>query len=183
MKKSVIAVLALSLVLFSGVASANVIGVFGDQYAIFCEIDASQPYTTAVFHFVALMSDIPRMSAAEFGATGLLGDAANIVTPAWSTDLVIGSLPAGVSLAWTVPLDGPVAYLGAVNVFLMAAYPADQLVSVVASEDGNLVIVDADAAEARDAMGWSSLINCSADCGCDIIATDDNSWSEIKALY
>ncbi len=183
MKKSVIAVLALSLMLFSGVASANVIGVFGDADGTICEINASQPYTTAIFHFVALMSDIPTMSACEFGATGLMGDASNIVTPAWSTSLVIGSLPAGVALAWSVPVPGPVAYLGAVNVFLMAAYPQDQMVSVVASEDGNLVIVDGETAEARDAMGWSSVINCSGGCGCMEIATDDNSWSEIKALY
>jgi hypothetical protein len=186
MKKSVIAVLALSLMIFTGVANANVIGIFGDPDATVCDTDMLAQYTTVTVHFVALLSDVGSISAAEFGATGI-NLAGTMPTVTWDTGLVIGDImsPDGVALAFNPVLDGPVAHLGTIAYFLLAPQAPDVMMSVVPSGAGNLVVVDAADSSTHDAMGWSLVVNCSAGagCACDVIATDDSSWSEVKSLY
>lgn len=187
MKKSVIAALALSLMLFAGVASADVIGIFGDEQGTICEVDAATAYTYANIYFVALLTDTPMINACEFGATGVSMPANGLATVTWNTDLVIGDImsPDGVALAFSEPLSAPVALLGNIEYFILNPFPADHMMSVVPSGAGNLVVVDADSSSESPAMGWSLLVNCTLGdgCACDVIAVDDASWSEVKALY
>lgn len=187
MKKSVIAALALSLMLFAGTASADIIGIFGDEAGTICQVDASTAYAYASIYFLALLTDTPTINACEFGATGVNMPANGLPTIAWNTDLVIGDImsPDGVALAFTDPLAGPVAMLGSIEYFVLNPFPADHAMTVVPSGAGNLVVVDGDTSETVPAMGWGLLVNCTLGdgCACDVIAVDESSMSEIKALY
>jgi hypothetical protein len=191
MKKSVIAALILSLMLAAGVASASVIGIFGDQDATTCTADATVPYTSTVVYFMAVLDDINSMSACEFGATGVDLTGMAIATVTWNTDLVIGNImsPDGIALAFSTPPTAPLAYLGNISYFLLAALPADHVMAIVPSGVGNIVVVNAETAEEVPAEGWSCVVNCTlggpfGNCLCeDTIATEDANWGQIKALY
>jgi hypothetical protein len=194
MKKSVIAALALSLMLVAGAAGASVIGIFGEPEAVTCTGDFSVQYTTAVVHFAALLDDVGSISACEFGADGIdLVSRPEVATQTalWETDLVIGNIFGdGVALAFAEPLAAPVAYLGRLEYFLLAALPPDEVVmSIVPTILGNLLIVDFDTAAEIPAEGWSLVVNCTVggpfgNCLCmDPIATEDANWGQIKALY
>ncbi len=185
MKKSVIAVLVLSLMLVAGVASANIIGIFGDDMGTVCEAEMLVPYSTTTVHFIAMV-DLPTMSACEFGGTGV-NIPGTMPTVAWATSLVIGDImiPEGVALAFNPPLEGPAAYLGSISYFLLAAQGENQPMNVVATLGGILAVVDGEDASTHDALGWGLLVNCTlgSACACDVIATEDTSWSGVKSLY
>lgn len=197
MKKIVIAAMALSLVLMAGVASAtNVIGIFGEPEALTCSKAWNAPYASVTVYFVAMLdpTTVPTMSACEFGATGVTQAATGALaaTPTWNTTLVIGSImtPDGVALAFTTPLEAPLAYLGNIAyVGGMTPPAADYVMEVVPSGFGNLVVVDAETATEVPAEGWRLVVNCvvggpNGECGCDnTIATEDAAWGQIKALY
>jgi hypothetical protein len=173
--------------LSAGAASANVIGIFADMEGTVCEADAMVAYSYVEVYFVALLSTVPTMSACEFGATGVSLPGTALPTVTWNTQLVIGDImtPDGVALAFNPYLDGPVANLGSISYFVLAPFPMDHLMSIVPSGAGNLVVVDATDSSEVPAMGWGKIINCTLGdaCACDVIATDETSWSEVKALY
>jgi hypothetical protein len=197
MKKSVIAVLALSSLLVAGSATAqlttDVIGIFADADATQCEIVPGAQYSTMTVHFVALLNTIGAMSACEFAATGttLPAGASAPSQPMWATDLVIGNIDEGVALAFSEPLVAPVAYLGFQDYFLItpALIPADYAMTIVESSAGNILVVDADTTNEIPAEGWSLIANCTpggpyGDCSCEEgVATEDAAWGQIKALY
>jgi len=192
MKKSVIAALALSLILAAGAANASVIGIFGDTGALTCAKAFSAPYTTVEVYFCAKLDDVASISACEFGATGVnLVPPQAIATVTWDTNLVIGSIMTadGVALAFTTPRQAPLAYLGKIAYFLLAALPANSVMQVVPSGAGNLVVVDAGSASEVPAEGWRLIANCviggvHGNCQCeDNIATADAAWGQVKALY
>lgn len=190
MKKSVIAVLALSLVLMAGAASASIIGIFGDTGATTCAKAMNAQYTTQVVYVCALLDDTAAISACEFGATGV-NVPPHIITVAWDTQLVIGNLLTadGVALAFNPPKAAPLAYLGSISYFLLGALPNNHVMQIVPSGAGNLVVVDYETATELDAIGWRLIANCIpggeyGDCLCEAtIATEDAAWGQIKALY
>jgi hypothetical protein len=181
MKKSVIAALALSLMLMAGAAGASIIGIFGDQDATTCTATMTTQYTTTTVYYVAMLDDIGSMSACEFGATGVALTGMALPTVAWNTTLVIGDImsPDGVALAFSTPLEAPLAYLGSIAYFLLAPVEPDHAMSIVPSGAGVLVVVDADTAVEYPAEGWSCIVNCTVggpfgNCQCeDTIATED----------
>jgi len=194
MKKSVIAVLALSLMLAAGVASAqqeNIIGIFGDTGALTCQKAFTVQYTTVEIYFVAKLADIASISACEFGATGVDRTGSAIATVTWDTPLVIGNimLPDGVALAFPTPKEAPLAYLGKIAYFLLAPLPPNSVMQIVPSGFGNLVLVDAASAQEIPAQGWRLVANCQlggefGNCECEAtIATQEAAWGQIKALY
>lgn len=190
MKKSVIAALALSLFLMAGAASASVIGIFGDTGAVTCTKAFNVQYTTVEVYFIAVLDDVEAISACEFGATGI-NLPPNIITVTWDTPLAIGNIltPDGIALAFQTPKTAPLAYLGKIAYFLLAALPPSSVMQVVPSGAGNLVIVDAASAQEIPAEGWRLIANCTpggayGNCQCeDNIATEDAAWGQIKALY
>jgi len=190
MKKSVIAALALSLFLMAGAASASIIGIFGDTGATTCAKDFVTQYTTVTVYFCALLDDTAAISAAEFGATGV-NLPPNIITVDWDTDLVIGNIlePQGVALAFPTPKEAPLAYLGSIAYFLLAALPANHVMQITPSGFGNLVLVDAATQTAVYPEGWRLIANCQVggdygECLCEAtIATEEAAWGQIKALY
>ncbi len=183
MKKSVIA--ALAILLIASVASANVIGIFADAGATACDITLNGTYANVSFHYAVLLTDIPALTAVEFGTTGmdLLVAPAGWV-PAWASPLVIGNpaSAAGGSIAFTTAQAGPLVYLGSMSTFDAAPNGSDLMVCVSPTEGGNLIIVD-EAFVEHAAMGWCAVVNCTGVCDCESIATDDSSWSEVKSLY
>lgn len=191
MKKSVIAALALSLVLMAGAASASIIGIFGEQEAVTCTKAMLTQYSYADVFFCAMLDDTPSISAVEFGATGVNLGATALPTVTWNTTLVIGDImtPDGVALAFTTPLGAPLAYLGKISYFLLAPQPLNHVMQIVPSGAGNLVVVDFDTAAEIEAQGWRLIVNCQVggeygDCLCEAtIATEDAAWGQIKALY
>lgn len=190
MKKSVIAALALSLILMAGAASASIIGIFGDMGATTCAKAFTAQYTTVEVYFFAVLDDTEAISACEFGATGV-NLPPNIITVTWDTQLVIGNIltPDGVALAFSTPKVAPLAYLGKIAYFLLAALPPNSVMQVVPSGAGNLVVVDAASAAELPAEGWRLIANCVVggeygDCLCEAtIATEEAAWGQIKALY
>jgi hypothetical protein len=192
MKKNVIAVLALSLFLMAGPASASIIGLFGDLDATTCTKTVNTAYVYVEVYFCALLDDTPAISACEFGATGItMAGFAVTPTVTWDTPLVIGSIltPEGVALAFPTPKQAPLAYLGTISWFVLAAFPANSVMQIVPSEAGNLVVVDAETAVILPAQGWRLIANCQVggeygDCLCEgTIATSEAAWGQIKALY
>lgn len=190
MKKSVIAALALSLFLMAGAASASVIGIFGDTGATTCQKAFNVPYTSVEVYFCALLDDVASISAVEFGATGI-NLPPNIMTVTWDTPLAIGDIMAdgGVALAFPTPKAAPLAYLGKISYFLLAALPQNHVMQVGPSQYGNLLIVDYETATEIEAIGWRLVANCVVggefgDCLCEnSVATEDAAWGQIKALY
>ena len=183
MKKSVIAALALLLV--ASFASANVIGVFADADATACDITLGATYGNVAIHFAVMLTDIPALTAVEFGTSGI----ESLVAPAgwvpgWASPLVIDNPAtlAGGSIAFSSPQAGPLVYLGNISTFDVAANPSDVMLCVVPTEGGNLKIVD-EAFLEYTAQGWCAIVNCTGVCDCEGVPTEDSSWSEVKALY
>lgn len=186
MKKSVIAALALSLMLFAGVASAEVIGIFGDMEGTVCAVDIAVPYTYVDVYFLTLLTDLPALTAVEFGATGVNLAGLTIPTVTWNSPLVIGDLFAdgGVSVAFTAPMPGPVVLIGGINYFVLAPVPENTRMQVGPNPGSNKLVVVDEAFQEIDAMGFGLVANCSlADCSCEGVPTDDSTWSEVKSLY
>jgi len=189
MKKSVIAVLALSMMLMASMASANVIGIFGDEAGTLCSGNMNIPYTYVNIKFIAVLSDVASITAAEFGATNvnLLN---TIPTVTWTTTLVIGNImtPDGVALAWTTPQPGPIVQMGNIQYFLLAAQPADVKLQILPSGAGVLAIVD-EVFIQHNVTGWGFVVNCTVGgqygaCTClDNIPTQDSSWGAVKSLF
>lgn len=190
MKKSVIAALALSLLVMAGAASASIIGIFGDTGATTCVKAMSAQYTYAEVYFCALLDDTAAISACEFGATGVVLPG-TIITVTWDTPLVIGDIQTadGVALAFPIPKAAPLAYLGKIQYFILAPQAPNTVLAVVPSGFDNLVVVDYATATELPAEGWRLIVNCQVGgphgaCQCeDNIATEDAAWGQIKALY
>ncbi len=189
MKKSVIAVFALSLMLLaSGASAANVIGLFGDVDATQCSKTFGVYVYTDVYIIAILdMIDTTGITAAEFLVDGVnagAGDA--IVAITWASPLTIGDVlgPDGFSIAFPECQPGPMIHLGTMSFFVLnGAYPApDSRWCVVPTNDsGNLAVVDCQYVTVP-ADGWCFIANCTAGCDCGI-ATEESTWGGVKALY
>jgi len=187
MKKFVLAMFA--LMLMAGVANANVIGVFADMDATTCEI-AVIPYAPVDLFILAVLDNVPAITAAEFGADNMpenLGYPNGTVTITWSTGLVIGNIYEGVALAWDAAQVGPIVLLGNVNVLDFGGFAFDNHATCIVGSPSNPdytvpVIVDEEYV-VHEATGWCFVFNCVGDCDCMSIPVEDTDFSSIKALY
>jgi hypothetical protein len=66
MKKFVLAMFVLTLM--AGAANANVVGIFGDMDATICSAPV-MPYVQMSVYILAVLDEIPSLTAAEFGAS------------------------------------------------------------------------------------------------------------------
>ena len=192
MKKSVIAVLALSLMLSASGASANLIGLFGDPEALTCAADFPVYGYTDVY-VTAVLSDIASITAAEFRIDGIVQpNPLVIITPVWNSPLTIGdALGDGFSIAFTVAQNGPMVVLGSLQVFpINAAWqlPDTMWCIVETNDSGVLALVDGDFVTIP-CDGWCFVADCAVggphgNCDClDTIATEETSWGAVKSLY
>ena len=187
MKKLIATLLLLaassSLVLAQGMPT---IGIYDDANYTICYGNISQYVTKTVYFAAWLPPEIPSMTACEFAVSGLPGPAEAILTPTWTTTLVIGTLDYDLALAWTNPQVGPWVLLGTLAIFPLAAFPMDDLMTVVPGQACLcLTIVDGDFVE-HDAAGGMYTFNCSDPAGClcfEETATEDLNWGSLKSLY
>lgn len=186
MKRNVIIALAMSLLLFAGSASANSIGIFADMDASLCAADLNAYVPTNVF-VIGVLSDLTSITTAEFKIDnwpGSPGYPTGQVTATWTSELTIGSIDTDFSIAWQTPQPGPLVLIGTLEflVFDPAWIPADYAMEVVAGDNCScLVMVDANY-DTHDVAGGGFIFNCTAECDC-AVATEESSWSGIKALY
>lgn len=187
MKKFVLAMFV--VMLMAGVANAEVIGIFGDMDATVCSMPV-MAYVPATVYILAVLDQIPALTAAEFGSTNFpenLGYPVGQATVTWTTSLVIGNIYEGVALAYDAAQPGPIVHLGTVAVLDFGGYNFDnhfaQIVASPANPEATTpVVVDADY-NVVEAMGWGLIFNCTVgDCSC-MVATETSDFSSIKALY
>lgn len=181
----------LLLIAVSGVALAQdpFIGIYADDAAVLCQADVTQYVSVPVYLFAILPPSIPGITACEFRIDNLPTSAMALTTYNWNTPLVIGTADYGIALAFAPALPGPSAFLGSISFFPLMAWPNDWRVEVMASNDsGNLVVVDLDYIEVPcEPWHWLTF-NCTASlpwgCECSpIVAIEDATWGQIKALY
>jgi hypothetical protein len=189
MKKLLVALMLLAM---SSLASAQpYIGLFADADGTHCYADMpiGAPVT---IHVMALIEDIPAITAAEFridNFTGSPGYPTSIVTQTWNSPLTVGTIDYGFSIAFTVPKPGPVVALGTIEylTFDPTWIGADYVMTTdVTLDSGNLVVVDAEYITIPVGRGTYTF-NCTNPelCPCydETIPTQDASWGSIKALY
>lgn len=189
MKKLLVALMLLAM---SSVAGAQpYIGLFADAEGTHCYGD--MPIGAAfTIHVMAYVEDIPAITAAEFridNYTGNPGYPISIVTVAWNSDLVVGTIDYGFSIAFPTPQPGPMVPLGTIEylTFDPAWMGQDYVMTTdVTLDSGNLVVVDADFVTIDVGRGTFTF-NCTDPglCPCydESIPTQDASWGSIKALY
>jgi len=167
------------------------IGIFADEVHSAC--DAALPlYVSTTVYFYASMDvrALTAMTACEFSVGNMPEDnpGLGIVTPAWTTTLVIGDIFGDIALAWEVPQPGPVASIGTLAFFAIDAgwIGDDHVLSVELTVDPTSlkrVIVD-DLFDTYDVGGGSFTFNCTGTCTClPSTAVEDTNWGSIKALY
>ncbi|MDP6798164.1 MAG: hypothetical protein QGG33_10090, partial [Candidatus Krumholzibacteria bacterium] len=109
-----------------------------------------------------------------------------MVTVTATSQVVIGAMDTDYSIAWSTPQTGAfvtIATLTSVG-FNAAWLGTDHVMTIMAGDDcACLVIVD-DAFIQHGTVGGSFTFNCTIDCDClEGTATEDASWSAVKALF
>ena len=189
MKKMMVALLF--LVAISSVASAQTptIGMYAEaDVPVLCSADVLAYATTSVYFWAILPPEIAAITACEFAVDNLPDAAMAITTPLWNTGLVIGDVGWNLAQAFSPALAGPNAFLGQLDFFVLNDTLWDDfLMTVIPGNDSGVLVVVDDSYVTHDANVDSPqyfTFNCSATCDCvDSIATDDATFSNIKALY
>ena len=185
-------VTALAIMLFASVAAANHIGIFYDMEGTQCAGDIPINASTNIYVLAIMDQDIT-VTGAEFSVSHWLeqsGPPYGFVTATWF-GLVIGDVINGISIALDNPIEGRIHHLGTINFFPFLAdwIGLDRQWCVTPSLDaGNLIITDGGFNEIP-VLGWCFVANCIpgglfGNCLCDeFVATEEASWSDVKALY
>jgi hypothetical protein len=167
---------------------------------------ARADYEPTIVHVVAWPMECEEVSAAEFAIDNLPVDQCTI-TEHWNTDLVIGDLGTGISLAFSPALTEMPFYLGYLEFIVMEPLGDDYTMNVVESDAGYLILVDGNF-DTHDIWGGKHIFNCSDPgycgwiCGGELFlavqedgidcfqdaevfttAAAEGSWSAIKSLY
>ncbi len=192
MFKKVIVIAA--MMLFAGVANADVIGIFADEQADACT-GVVMPYTPSDIFIMAILTETfdGGITAAEFKVGNWMGSPGyptGTATVTATSDLVIGQLDTDFSIAWSSPQGAGNGLVLIASVQILAFDGAwigpDHRLEVMEGDDcGCLVTVD-DVFEQIQAQGGLFWFNCSVpeDCVClEETATEETSWSSVKALF
>jgi len=192
MFKKVIVVVA--MMLFAGIASADVIGVFADQQAATCTINI-MPYAPVDIYIMAVLTETfdGGITAAEFKVDNWLGNpgyptGSTTVYP--TSDLVIGGLGTDYSIAWSTPegAGNGLVLIARVNVLMFNAgwIGPDYMLRIVEGDDCLCLVTVDDLFETHVAQGGLFWFNCTNPelCIClEETATQDSSWSAVKSLF
>jgi hypothetical protein len=178
-----------SLLLLGGLAgplrAEPVLGLYAEEDALHCVADVT-PYLSVAVYVVATLADgATGLTACEFRIDHLPPSTLAIISTRWNTPLVIGEAGNGIALAFSPPLTGARAVIGAIDCFPLQDFGPDWVMAVLPSNDsGRLVIVDLDYAEIDCATGRGFTFNCSGDCQCLLGSSSAAAtWGQIKALY
>jgi hypothetical protein len=176
--------IALALVMISGAAMADHIGIYNDQVASGCTLVAPGgfvPYSIFVVHRFTVgatgsqfaVNDVSTQAATGFAALGGF--------------LVIGNL-ADLSLAYGACLTGPDIPAVQLNYFAVGNPSPCGLVEIIPapSGGGNIKYTDCNFAEIP-ATGGQFWFNSGTSCNdCDeppTVATEESTWGKVKSLY
>lgn len=174
---------------------SSYIGMFTDQSATDCDAPTVL-YTTTTVHFLALLdtNQIPSLSAVQFRVSNWPAAGLGLITQTWNTPLVIGEPSTDLALAFTVPLQGPLVYLGKVDFFPLntAWIGSNYFMQVVpaASQDAVIIVRGSDATE-FEVPGGPFTFNCTGVCPCQdggttyvaIESISPNDGSTVEGLF
>ncbi len=184
MKKMLTVLVLLALASNAFAQNDHYISIYADEAGSLCQMDTPNLYQNYLVYVLGTIdSGITGVSAVEFRLDG--GPTADqaIITPNWNTDLVIGDPATGIALAFPVFLEPPLVLLGTINYFLILAFENDLTMTVdIAEGMTQITVVDQDYIE-HGAMGCTFTFNCTGECLCCVVATENSSWGAIKALY
>jgi hypothetical protein len=190
MVKSITSIFIL-LIISSHATAESYISLFADEQGTRCHTDLilGQPL---ILHVIAVLDEpITALTAAEFRIRNWpteTGPTSGYILETWNTDLTMGDIEWGKSLAFDSPLPGPLAHLGTIQImansndWLGADYEFIVSFSYVAE---NLVIIDENF-ETFEVAGGTFTFNCSTpgQCEClESVAVQKVSWGSLKALY
>ena len=192
MLKKVIAVVA--MMLFAGIASAEMIGLYADQDATICYATIAPGAQTSTYVMATLTQLADEgITAAEFKIDNLPpSDYAQgglvMVTP--SSEVVVGDLWTDFSIAWAAPVGVGTGLVLIAQVDFLSFNPTwcgpDHMMQVVEGDTCACLVVVDPAFQAVDAIGGTFWGNCSnpEECVCiEDTATQDASWGSVKALF
>jgi len=165
------------------------IGLFTDEYGTACNA-AIQVFQPVIVHVVADLSGsgVTAVSAAEFRIEnwpGNPGYPVGQVTARWESNLLIGNLADGFSVAFADPPYGPTVHLGELEfmAFDDGWIGADRLLHVApALDSGTLAVVD-EHYETIDARGGWFLFNGTSEVDCVGGMSEELRWGQVKSLY
>ncbi|MCP4547726.1 MAG: hypothetical protein GY835_14795 [bacterium] len=195
MRKLVFVIAALLLFAACGAVQAqstSFIGISGDMIPVATDGDCTPPHIVEVvlnqprqLFILAWLDnyDLDAITAAEFSIPDMpvdLGGAPlGSMNVTWTTDLFIGDINSGITLAWSSVQPGPVVLLGTVDLTDFGGYLFDNLCIAVqeAQDSGMLQLVD-DEYEAFEVVGCNVTLNTVI-----IVPTESNTWSGIRSLY
>ncbi len=187
MKKMLLVLMILAFAATTAMAYTSSIGMYADDLATICDLDLPVYVSTPVYFFAHLdPAELSEISAVQFKVDNIPSAGESLVTPDWNTDLAIGDLAEDLSLAFNPYLDGPLAFLGIVNFFALGAFDDDYVLTILPGDTRtDIILVNGPEGEIPVeiiAGGSQFTFNCTEDCGCGT-ATDETTWSSIKALY
>jgi hypothetical protein len=185
-----LAILAAAAVLSAPArAGEPFVGLFTDAYGNACNATI-QVFQPVIVHVLTDLSgsSVTSITAAEFRIEnwpGNPGYPVGQVTERWDSNLVIGRLAEGFSIAFQEPVSGPLLHLGELE--LMAFddgwIGADRLLHVApALDSGSLVVVD-EAYEEIPARGGWFLFNGTSEVDCEGGMSEELRWGQVKSLY
>ncbi|MBC8366195.1 hypothetical protein H8E52_02175 [bacterium] len=192
MFKKVIVVAA--MMLFAGVANADVIGVFADDQGGACTTTI-MPYVPVDIFIVAILTETfdGGITAAEFKIDNWVGNPGypiGITAMSYTSDLIIGAIDDDFSIAWNAPqgAGNGIVLIGSANLTMFDAawIGPDHMMTVAAGNSCACLVTVDDIFEIHNAQGGLFWFNCSVpeDCVCLLeTATEETSWSSVKALF
>lgn len=171
--------------------SGSFIGMFTSETGTACDLDLPVGSATNVYILASLNADgIPSLTACEFSVLNYPGNPGYptaIVTPSWTTTLVIGSLAGGgISLAYETAQEAQIVLLGQIEFLVFdPTWIVGEYVMEIAPAAGQTYVNIVDAAYTTWWVnGGTFTFNCEEDCPCEPgVASQDASWTSIKALY
>jgi len=177
--------------LIAATASATaVIGVYAGETGEICEadIDAGGNVTLLILARIDPFEFSGGITAAEFRIDNLPsggGYPEGVISPQWTSTVVVGDLFTDFSIAWSSPQYGPLVTIGSVNFQAFdGGWIGTQRAMEVMEGDvcGCIAVVD-DYLVAHEAAGGRFTFNCGYDCGCGGIQSTESDWGEVKTLY
>jgi hypothetical protein len=188
MKKLIMTVL-LMMAMSLGAQAETYIGLFDNMECTSCYGETVLHGTKAVYVYAWLDPEVESVTGVEFSILNLPENGlGGMVTPLWWADSTTGDVVNGLSLTFSTPLEGPLAFLGMINFTPQdPSWIMQNHVMTVreAQGSGKLTLVDQDFVTV-DVEGGSFTFNCAQpqDCGClGSVPTNEINWSSIKALY
>lgn len=180
----------------------DILGFFSDEEAIIATEDI-EPYVPVEIHLLALLqlSFTEGLSFARFSVSNLPandGYPTGQYTMEFTSNLTLGEIDHDFSITWSDPL-GAGNWMAPIGVFEFLMFDSDwigedHMISVRRGLECDCLYTIDGSGQAHGAIGCSFVFNCTAPEVCNWfympcwsgeppVATEDSSWSHVKALF